>query len=243
MARTPLRGREEEGLTVGSAAGVHGARGAGDIGVEPNLAIQYAPTASRPDLLAVWQLDARMGHLYSGAREPALAEIKLAWWEERLRDLRTDVVPPEPLLRQLAAASMIDVADLVGIADGWRTLLVNGFLADVLSKHAEARGRGLMQAGAAALNGAPIEPMLTASEGYALVDLAAARVDHEERQAVLATARDRFVRAGPIVWPRALRPIGMIVELARGDACRGVLGGTGSPARVARMAWHALTGR
>lgn len=214
-----------------------------EVGVEPNLAVQYAPSARRQDLVAVWQLDARLRRTFLGTREAALGEIKLAWWEERLRGLHTDAVPPEPLLRRLAAASTIDASDLVEMAGGWRALFAERLSGDVLSEHARMRGRGLVKAGAAALGGEPIEPMLIAGEGYALVDLAGTPVDREEGRVALAAARERFARAGRIVWPRSLRPIGMLVELARSDAKRGAHGNTGSPARVARMAWHAFTGR
>lgn len=216
---------------------------ADEVGVELNLALQYAPAARRRDLLAVWRLDARLRRIFLGSRDPALGEIKMAWWEERLGALRTDAVPPEPLLRQIAVTSTIDVSDLVQISEGWRALFADGLPPDMLGKHAGSRGQGLMRAAAAALGGEPSEPMLLASEGYALVDLAGTRVEREERDAVLAAARDRFEQAGRIIWPRPLRPTGMIVELARGDAARGEIGHIGSPVRVARMAWHALTGR
>lgn len=216
---------------------------AGEVGVEPNLAAQYASPNLRGDLLSVWKLDARCRRIFVSTREVALGEIKLAWWEEQLRGLRTQAVPPEPLLRQLAATSAIDVADLVNITEGWRALFAGGLSADVLDDHGRTRGQGLVKAAAAALRGALSAPMLVAGEGFALVDLATTRSDRTERRVVLTAARDRFARAGRIAWPRAMRPIGMIVELARRDAARGVHGNTGSPARVARMAWHAVTGR
>ncbi len=215
----------------------------GGADAERALAVQYAPATRRPDVMALWELDARLGRIVSSAREPALAEIKLAWWEERLRALRDDAVPPEPLLQALVSASEIDVSDLAGIAEGWRALFADSLSPDVLRRHSGLRGRSLARAVAAALAGRVAEPMLLASEGYALADLAATRADDAERRAAFAAARDRFAQAGRLVWPRRLRPLGMIVELARGDAVRGAVGRAGSPARVARMAWHGLTGR
>lgn len=207
---------------------------------ERRLALHYVPAPARNALAAIFELDVRLHVIRLKSREPMLAAIKLAWWEERLRGLRTEAVLPEPLLRQLAAASMIDVSDLVRIAEGWRALFADSPSPDVLCEYSRGRGPGLMRAGGAALGREPSEAMLIAGEGYALVDLAASRVD---REIVLAAARDRFARAGRIVWPRPLRPIGMIVELARGEAARGSHGRSGSPARVGRMAWHAVTGR
>lgn len=214
-----------------------------DLDPERRLSLLYAVSTAREDLASVWQLDTRLHRIFAFTREAALAEIKLAWWEERLRALRTDAVPLEPLLRQLAATTAVDRSDLASMAEGWRALFAGGLSADVLAEHARKRGRGLVGAAAAALGGEPSVPMLTAGEAYALVDLAASRVDREERDVVLRAASERFRMSGRIAWPRALRPVGMIVELARVDAARGVHGQRGSPARVARMAWHAMTGR
>lgn len=214
-----------------------------DIGAERRLALQYAAPDRRHDLALPWQLDARLRRVWTAAREPMIAEIKLAWWQERLDALRDGDVPPEPLLRHLAGAAAIDTRNLVRMAKGWRALFADELSADTLREHAELRGGGLVCAAASALGGETVTPMLLAGEGYALVDLATTRADEAERRALFAAARDRFEHAGRIVWPRPLRPLGMIVELARGDALHGVPGSPGSPARVARMAWHKLSGR
>lgn len=214
-----------------------------ELSVEQTLALAYVPPGARADVAALWRLDTRLHRIFAFTREPALAEIKLAWWEERLRALRDGVVPLEPLLRQLAAASSIEAADLACIADGWRALLAGESTQAVLTVHARSRGRGLVRAGAAVLGREAAVPMLLAGEGHALVDLAATRILPKERDRTLAAARDRFHQAGRVIWPRPLRPMGMLVELARGDAERGRIGRVGSPGRVARMTWHALTGR
>ncbi len=213
------------------------------VGVEPALAVQYAPADRREDLLALWQLDARLRRIFVSMREPALAEIKLAWWQERLSALRTDTVPPEPLLRRLAGATAIAPVDLTTLAEGWRALFADEISAEQLDEYARLRGRGLVSAGAAALCGRATECMLQAGEGYSLVDYAADQPNGDVRGVAMRAARDRFREADRIAWPRAMRPVGMIVELARGDAIRGTHARSGSPLRVARMAWHALSGR
>lgn len=219
------------------------ALGAGHVGVEPALSVQYAPSDRRDDLFAVWGLDARLRHITLSTREPALAEIKLAWWEERLRALRSDTVPSEPLLRQLATATALEPSHLAGMAEGWRALFATASSSDILRAYAQGRGQGLVRAGAAALGGVVEKAMLLAGEGYALVDLAGIRTDWDDLQDVFTAARNRYAQAGRITWSRPLRPIGMIVELARRDAVLGIHGRGGSPARMARMGWHAVTGR
>lgn len=213
------------------------------VGAEPAVAVQYAPAGRRDALLAVWQLDARLRRIFGSAREPALAEIKLAWWQERLNALRTDVVPSEPLLRRLAGATAVTPADLAMLAEGWRVLFAEDLSAEHLGDHARLRGRALVSISAAALAGCATECMLQAGEGYALVDFAADQPNDGVRDLAMRAARDRFGQAGRIAWPRPMRPLGMIVELARGDAMRGTPARRGSPLRVARMVWHALSGR
>ena len=241
MGETTLRRREEGQLTSGS---VVSDRSCGDeIGIEPALALQYAPAGRREALLALWQLDARLRRIFVSMREPALAEIKLAWWQERLSTLRTDAIPPEPLLQRLAGATALTPADLTKLAEGWRALLAEQVCVKELGDYARLRGQGLVRAGIDALGGVATESMLCGGEGFALVDYAAERPNHDMRDAAMHAARERFRQAGRLTWAHATRPVGMIVELARGDAMRGVPGKSGSPVRVARMAWHALSGR
>lgn len=216
-----------------------------EIGAEARLALHYAPRDRRDALGALWALDARMRRIFVEAREPAIAQIKLAWWEERLAALRQGHAPAEPLLERLAD-------DLAGIADAgvrlsaipaaWRGLFAEvPWPAERLDGYARERGRGVMALGAEVLGAAASEAQLLAGEGQALFDLA---VLHQAGgDAVMAAAAERFRLAGRFVWPRAVRPLGMIAELARRDALANRVPIEGSPARIARMAWHALSGR
>lgn len=220
-------------------------RTADAIGVERELALHYAPAARRGALRAVWRLDARMRRVFTGARDPTLAQIKLAWWEDKLAASAKGPAPAEPLLRALTPIAVDDGAasSLAAIAGGWRELDVAPWGTEEAHAYARLRGRGLIASAARALGGAAGESQLLAGEAYALSDLAALAADPDGRAMLLAAAQARFEAAASAAWPRALRPMGMIVRLSARDLRSSHPPRQGSPGRVAFMAWHALTGR
>lgn len=211
--------------------------------VEQQLALTYVPRSARANLDMVWRLDARMRGIFAGSGDPAITEIKLAWWQERLA-LR-GAVPAEPLLQALAILANDHpsaAASLQRLAEAWREL-PGDWLATPLAAYAGLRGRGMVGLGARILGAEAGEEHLLAGEGWALADLARLPQAAPHRSDILVLARERFARAGRPRWPRAWRPVGMVVALARGDAISPEIPLEGSPVRVARMAWHALTGR
>lgn len=219
----------------------------GELDASQRLALVYAPRHRRQALAAAWALDARMRRLFLNARDPMLAEIKLAWWQERLEALGHERTPDEPLLQALAEAASGSPSLLAALAElpgAWRSLGDDRpFPQEALHDYARGRGGGMMRLVGEILRAPVGGPAETAGEGWALFDLAAHLTDVELAERVAASALDRFSRAGRLAWPRAMRPAGMMVELARGDALAGRRTYGGSPSRVARMAWHALTGR
>lgn len=88
---------------------------------EQRLALVYAPAWRRDGLLAVLGLDLRLAQVVLGAREPMLAQIRLAWWRDRLAD-DAAVIEGEPLL-QLVQDAVLDRAPLRDLVDGWEGLL------------------------------------------------------------------------------------------------------------------------
>lgn len=217
------------------------------IGVERALALHYAPSARREALRAVWRLDARMRRTFVDARDPMLAKIKLAWWEERLLALHDGHAPAEPLLRRLADLVVADhevAADLGRIAGGWRELPEERpWPPASIDAYARSRGRGLINGFARVVGVAADERLRSAGEAYAIYDLAGLTIDPDERAALRERASERLASTSRLVWPRAMRPIGMILALAREDAGRDPKPRQGSPRRIARMAWHRLSGR
>ena len=90
--------------------------------VERRLALSYAPARSRLLWLGLFALDARLGTVVSEAREPMLAQIKLAWWREELSKPLAARRTGEPLLALLEAWGD-EAAGLAALIDGWEILL------------------------------------------------------------------------------------------------------------------------
>lgn len=210
---------------------------------EQRLALAYAPAVKRDALSQVWTLDARMRLIFTATREPAITQIKLAWWQERLAELGVGEAPPEPLLRSLVRVARDGDATrrLCALAGAWRCL-VDEWSDTAIDAYAADRGGSLLLLAGTILGAEPSPPLVVAAEAMALADLSVL-APSARRDAVAARARLRFNAAGNCVWPRVLRPLGMLILLSRRDLLSGDEPPRGSPARVARMAWHAISGR
>lgn len=75
----------------------------------------------RDAVASLWALDARLAELARAGREPALRQIRLAWWSEQLAKLDRASLPAEPVL-QSVGTHLLDKVDreaLAGLADAW----------------------------------------------------------------------------------------------------------------------------
>ena len=168
------------------------------------LALSYAPAAARGPTLALLALEARLAGIVRAGGEPVLAQIKLAWWRDRLGEPLASWPQGEPLLALLACWPG-DPAGLVPVVDGWEALL-----ADTLDAPAHAQGRA---AGWGALaGGLGCADPARAAQGWALADLALHLADGAEREQALALARALDWHAPRL--PRALRPLAVLHGLA-----------------------------
>ncbi len=209
---------------------------------DPEMALVLAnvPRASRAAFELLFLLDERLGAIVREPNQPIVA-IKLAWWREALEQLDTAPPPPEPLLRAICEQLLpagVSGADLAAIAAGWDAL-IDGETDEAASveRHASLRGGGLFAAGATLLGGAR-ETDVRAAGGY----WALATLDGSERATACRLAIERTAVVAALRWPRALRALGVLVVLAR-DGLAHQESGKGSPRRVARALWHAISGR
>ena len=206
---------------------------------ERALALGYAPAERRAALFALFALDARLGEITRGARNPTIGLMRLTWWGEAL--VRLDKAPPpaEPLLQALATQVLplgVCGAELESIADAWARLLEPD--AVDLAGYESERGTTLFTAAAQVLGEADPRAWLV-GQGWALIELGRERPALAEE----TTTRGKTRLAGCYdrPWPRALRPLGALGLLARFDAEGRVR--PGDPRRVSRLLWHRLTGR
>lgn len=91
------------------------------------LALAYAPRDQRLISAAVLALDLRLAQMVRGAREPMLAQIRLAWWRDALNGKHADA-RGDAVLDGLRACTLTDqqVTILHDLVDAWETMLVHG---------------------------------------------------------------------------------------------------------------------
>jgi phytoene synthase len=219
--------------------------GASPLDPDRALALTYVPAARRGAIGALWRLDAALGAVLAGGREPLISQIKLAWWRDSLEKLDREKAPAEPALQDLARDVLpagVSGAQLSQMEEGWTLLLSEEPLTpEDLALYAEGRGARLFAHSAALLGDALSPDMAAAGEAWALVDLARHSNPADAAAAMTAAAE----RARPVRWPSRLRPIGMLAALAMRDLERGLseIESPGSPGRMLRMLRHRFTGR
>jgi phytoene synthase len=213
--------------------------------LEPDriLALSYVPASRRPAVEALWTLDAALGALLAGGREPMLSRIKLVWWRDALEALDAAPPPGEPVLQALARDVLprgVAGAEMAAMEEAWSLLLDPEPLGPAeLDRYAAGRGGRLFELSARLL-GQDAAAVEEAGRAWALGDLA-----RHSNEADAGAALD-VLRALPppmrVAGP--LRPLGMLAALARRDAepDRPRWEPQGSPGRMWRMLRHRLTG-
>jgi 15-cis-phytoene synthase len=224
---------------------------AGD-GVTPDnperaLALSYAGEG-RAALAALLALDDALGQVLRSTREPALGQMRLAWWREALARLDDAPAPAEPVLQGLKREVLprgVRGAALVPIVHGWEVLIEEERLdGDALRRFGEGRGSLFAIAGRA-LGASPRDPLAEAGQGWALADLARNLKVPSEADEARRQAQGWLSGAARVRWSRNARALGALTHLARLDLAAGEAAppATGSPTRVGRLLWHRLTGR
>lgn len=180
------------------------------------LALGYAPRKSRAALLALFALDARLAAIVRSAREPMLAQLRLAWWREQLLQPAPASVQGEPLV-ELLRAWPGDRAVLTCLADGWEGLTGEAPLPlACFETLAEARASAFAALAGNAADYAAIERM---ARNWALADIAARLTHPDERACAWTAASTQDWRREPL--PRAMRPLAVLHGLARHGVARG----------------------
>lgn len=208
----------------------------------------YAPASRRGALSALLALDDRLANLVQTTSQPALGQLRLAWWREALARLDTQPPPEEPVLQGLAASVLplgISGESLVPIVHGWEVLVEEAELdRDALRRFGEGRGQLFAVAGAA-MGASAGDPLAAAGQGWALADLTRHLRAAAEAAEARAMASSLLDQATATRWSRNGRALGALAHLARFDlrATEGSEPPIGAPRRVGRLLWHRITGR
>ncbi len=211
--------------------------------------LSYAAPDRRAGLAALLALDDALAALLRTTREPALGQIRLQWWRDRLSGLDDAPPPAEPVLQGLAEHVLprgVAGSALAEMVAGWDVLIEADLLdAAALRTHGNGRGGALFAAAAAVLGGAPDDPVEAAGTGWALADLGRHLQRSGEAEAARALAAPMLATATAAQWSRNGRALGALVHLARRDLALppGAPPPVGAPLRVGRLIWHRFTGR
>ncbi len=189
------------------------------------LALAYAPASARDAWLIALTLDARLAGIVRAAREPVLAQLKLAWWRDRLAQEPADRPQGEPLLSKLADWQA-GGASLAPLVDGWEALLAEPPLpAEAIT--AFANGRAALIGDLAQLVGADRAGAEARARRWALADLSLHLGQGEERDVAVQALELAPQAAAPCEKP--LRPL-LILERLTARACqRGARAALSSP--------------
>ncbi len=175
------------------------------------LALSYAPRDARPATLAFLALDTRLAGIIRADGEPVIAQMKLAWWRDRLAQAPQEWPLGEPLLA-LLRESGLDCAKLSPLVDGWEVLLSDQLGSDAIAEFADGRARG-WSAVASATAGQAGDNVEAAARRWAMVDLALNLGTDEEATAVRHAARAESWK--PLTLSRPLRSLAVLHGLAR----------------------------
>jgi phytoene synthase len=107
-----------------------------------NLAVAYTPVAFRPAFTLLLQLDVRFADIVRKAREPMIAQIKLAWWRDAFAAEPALRPKGEPLLQALGACGdVISPSALQDLVSAWELMLgEDEWAAQDVEAHAALRG-------------------------------------------------------------------------------------------------------
>ena len=175
------------------------------------LALVYAPPATREATLALFALDARLAGLLRHSREPMLAQLRLSWWRETLKQEPAAWPKGDPLLTALRGWHGTQGA-LGALVDGWEALTGPAPLVPE-ALDAMADGRGEAFAALARALGREGEEAVARRVGrdWALADLAM-QLSHPQEREAARVLLDR--PASPARLSRPLRPLGVLRGLA-----------------------------
>ena len=164
------------------------------------LAIAYAPAAARPLWAALLALDARLSRAVEAASSPLIAQLKLAWWRDRMRTSAAQWPKGEPLLAALTSFDG-ERAVLEALVDAWEGMVDEEPGEGAFDRLAEARG-GAIAALARVLS--------SRADPQAIAALA-----RQWTRPGAHTATPRLPRAPHL--PRTLRPLLVLANLPRPD--------------------------
>jgi phytoene synthase len=170
------------------------------------LAIAYAPSDVRSTFALLLHIDNRFAEILRNAREPMIAQIKMAWWREAFASAADARPKGEPLLQALnEAGDRIPLSALEALASAWEHLLGSErFSQEVIDVHAELRAEAIFATYAGWMG--TVQDMRPIGRSWAIEAL---RIAFPERVAGCN------MPPAPLPKARALRPLSILTMSVR----------------------------
>ena len=176
------------------------------------LALSYAPRCARLAILGLLALEQRLATVISMGGEAMIAQIKLAWWRERLSEPSAAWPSGEPLLEHLRGVDA-DFARWVLLVDGYESFLAEDFGRAELTTYLRGKALGWSAVADAVGDGTPNAPVEQAASELALFELDGKLTEPSEVALLDETAgKQKWERTR---LPNALRPLAVLHSLAR----------------------------
>lgn len=185
------------------------------------VATLFAPANLRDALFALHAYDLALAEVARTTTEPHIGMIRLAWWRDTVRDLRTKPVAGQPVLAALGGTAL-DPEVLGQLAEAHMDAIDGADLGE--------RGACLFLMAGSLLGGAENESVVEAGRFWAQAN--ALRYGTEVEVAL----------PGPMRFGAVLRPITALAAVARRDAV-GKHDPRGSIGRQFAVLRHMLSGR
>ena len=179
------------------------------------LALSYAPRSSRDEVLALMLLDERLAAILRDRGEVMIAQIKLAWWRDRLAEDPARWPAGEPLLERLQGCTFPPSA-MAPLVDGWERMLDEELSVTAMEEFAGGRAQAWS---AICPDRALTDPVIACARQWALADLALNLGNAEEASAARGMALAERVSAASL--SRQLRPLAVMHGLAMRALHRG----------------------
>lgn len=187
------------------------------------LMLGYAARDQRPLHRLSWALDARLAGVFKSVREPAIADIRFAWWRDALARDDQSKGRGDPLIDAWRSFGLSQThrAYVEEIIDGWAQLVgQDQHDTAVLRQFAEARGGGFFGLLAGVSVPPAANPLRAIGAQWALWDLVGHLGQEDTAAACLAEAATYGHQAPPTraEMPKVLR---LMTRLALSDVRRG----------------------
>lgn len=187
-----------------------------ELPLEQRVALSYQRGAAREASLTLLALDNRLARAVRQAGEPVIAQMKLAWWRDRLGQTPALWPQGEPLLDRLRNWPD-SPATLVALVDGWEALLAETLDLGVLDEFSRGRARAWRSL-AEGIGAGRAEAVECAAVQWALADLSL-KLGASEEASSARTHLGEVADPGPL--PGALRSLAVLRGLALRAVDRG----------------------